>query len=231
VVTFLALLGVLGVLFAAAVLSTREGPVLADAPPDAADVPLPEEPLAPEDVGRLRFSLAARGYRMSEVDLALERLARELADRDRRIALLEAAAEGHQTPASVREATVEDLPAPPPEPEPAPLPVAPPAPAEAPAYLVPPAEAPQEAPQEAPPAAAVPQEAPPVALPPEAPAYLVPPEAAVPQDAAEPAAVPADPTDEADPLPPADLGAELLSEERAEQAATEPSDDRDRSHP
>ena len=40
VVTVLALLGVAAVLFLAAVLSTREGPVLADAPPDAADLAL-----------------------------------------------------------------------------------------------------------------------------------------------------------------------------------------------
>jgi DivIVA domain-containing protein len=115
VVTVLALLGVLGVLFVAAVLSTREGPILADAPADVADVPLPDGPLQPEDVGRLRFSLAARGYRMSEVDLALERLAVELTDRDRRIALLEAAAHGHEQPeqdlpAAPREATPADLP-------------------------------------------------------------------------------------------------------------------------
>jgi DivIVA domain-containing protein len=94
VVTVLVLLGVLGVLFAAGVLATREGPILADAPPDVADLALPEEPLRPEDVRGLRFSLAARGYRMSEVDRALERLAAELADRDRRIGLLQAAAQG-----------------------------------------------------------------------------------------------------------------------------------------
>jgi DivIVA domain-containing protein len=116
VVTILALIGVAAVLFAAAVLATRDGAVLADAPRDAADVPLPDEPLQPEDVGRLRFSLAARGYRMSEVDLALERLARELADRDRRIALLEAAAEGNQAPPVVPPA-----PAAPVAPAPAPL--------------------------------------------------------------------------------------------------------------
>ena len=140
-VTILALIGVAAVLFAAAVLATRDGAVLADAPRDAADLALPEEPLRPEDVGRLRFSLAARGYRMSEVDVALERLARELADRDRRIALLEAAAEGSQSPASVREATVEDLPAPD-----APATVVPPAPA----VPVAPAPAPQSLHQPAP---------------------------------------------------------------------------------
>ncbi len=114
-VTVLALLGVLGVLFAAAVLSTREQGLLADASPDDPDVPLPEDPLTPDDVGRLRFSMAARGYRMSEVDLALERLAQELADRDKRIGLLEAATRGKSKPepvAPVREATPRDLPVP-----------------------------------------------------------------------------------------------------------------------
>ncbi len=120
-VTVLALLGVLGVLFVAAVLATREGGELAPAPPDVADLALPERPLAPEDVAAVRFPLAARGYRMAEVDVALERLAEELRDRDRRIALLEAAAEGHQAPdpevepAAVRQATPQDLPLPPAE--------------------------------------------------------------------------------------------------------------------
>ncbi len=92
-VTFLALLGVLAVLFAAAALLTMERPLLADAPPDAADVGLPGRPLQPEDVAGLRFALAPRGYRMSEVDEVLERVAAELADRDRRLAVLEAAVE------------------------------------------------------------------------------------------------------------------------------------------
>lgn len=90
-VTVLALLGVLGVLFVAAVLATRGGGELAEAPPDAADLALPPGPLQPEDVAGLRFSLTARGYRMAEVDVALERLAAELADRDRRLAQLEGA--------------------------------------------------------------------------------------------------------------------------------------------
>lgn len=106
-VTVLALLGVVGVLFAAAVLSTREQGLLAEASPDDPDVPLPADPLTPADVGRLRFSMAARGYRMSEVDLALERLAKELADRDERIGLLEAAARGKSKPEPVAPAPVE----------------------------------------------------------------------------------------------------------------------------
>lgn len=92
-VTLLALLGVLAVLFTASALLTTDRPLLADAPPDTADVGLPEGPLQPEDVAQLRFALAPRGYRMSEVDDVLERVVAELAERDRRLALLEAAVE------------------------------------------------------------------------------------------------------------------------------------------
>ena len=91
VVTVIALVGVVLVLFAAAVLSTREGPVLADAPRDVPDLGLPPSPLQPEDVTAVRFDMALRGYRMSEVDEVLERLAADLRARDERIAALEAA--------------------------------------------------------------------------------------------------------------------------------------------
>ena len=92
-VTVLALLGVLAVLFLAAVVATRGGAQLADAPPDAADLAMPDGPLRSSDVEALRFPLAVRGYRMAEVDAALERLADELAARDRLIADLAEQAE------------------------------------------------------------------------------------------------------------------------------------------
>ena len=88
--TILLLLAVLTVLFGAAALLTSDRPVLAEAPPDAADTGLPTGPVQPEDVAALRFSVAPRGYRMAEVDDVLDRLAAELADRDRRLTLLEA---------------------------------------------------------------------------------------------------------------------------------------------
>jgi DivIVA domain-containing protein len=88
VVTVLALLGVALVLFAAAVVATRDGGGLADAPQDLPDLALPDGPLRADDVERVRFSMAPRGYRMSEVDAVLDRLAAELADRDRRLAQL-----------------------------------------------------------------------------------------------------------------------------------------------
>lgn len=82
---------VVAVLFVAAVVATREEPVLADAPPDAADVTLPAGPVQPEDVTGLRFGMALRGYRMAEVDPVLARLAAEIGARDARIAELEVA--------------------------------------------------------------------------------------------------------------------------------------------
>lgn len=86
--TVLEVLAVLVVLFGAAVVATREGPILRDAHRDAPDLSLPVGPLQPADVGEVRFAMALRGYRMQEVDVVLARLACELATRDARIAAL-----------------------------------------------------------------------------------------------------------------------------------------------
>ena len=102
VVTVLALLGVLAVLFVAAAVATREGEVLVPAPPDRADLALPVgRPVRGDDVDGLRFGMALRGYRMSEVDDVLDRVAEELRERDARLARLEAqlAASGDGQPA------------------------------------------------------------------------------------------------------------------------------------
>ena len=114
-VTVLAILGVLAVLFVAAVLATREGPLLADAPRDAPDLVLPAGPLSAGDVAEVRFDLALRGYRMSEVDEVLDRLAAELRARDERIATLEAhlpaqAGPTRATPSLVKEPRAPDAP-------------------------------------------------------------------------------------------------------------------------
>jgi DivIVA domain-containing protein len=78
VVTLLGIVGVLAVIFAAAVVATRDGAVLRPAPPDRADLQLPERGLGPEDLGRVRFGMTLRGYRMSEVDEVLDRAATAL---------------------------------------------------------------------------------------------------------------------------------------------------------
>lgn len=50
--------------------------------------PLPAGPLRAADVSDVRFDQAVRGYRMGQVDRALDRLAGELADRDAEITRL-----------------------------------------------------------------------------------------------------------------------------------------------
>ncbi|HSU36396.1 MAG TPA: DivIVA domain-containing protein [Propionibacteriaceae bacterium] len=52
---------------------------------------LPETALTPTDIGQLKFGIALRGYAMSQVDDVLDRLAREIAERDARIAELTSA--------------------------------------------------------------------------------------------------------------------------------------------
>lgn len=80
-VTVLAVLGVLLVLFVAGVAATRNDVELAEAPPDVADLDLPVGELGAEDVRRVRFGVTLRGYRMSEVDALLDRVAAQLEER------------------------------------------------------------------------------------------------------------------------------------------------------
>jgi DivIVA domain-containing protein len=76
-----------------------DGP-LPEAPPERLHDPLPlDRPVDRADIESLRFPLAARGYRMSDVDDALSRLGAELAERDARIADLESALAGAQASA------------------------------------------------------------------------------------------------------------------------------------
>ncbi|MDM7989897.1 DivIVA domain-containing protein [Arthrobacter sp. zg-Y877] len=72
----------------AGVITDAQG--LPEPDPRLPPVLLPEHPAA-GDVSRLRFSVALRGYRMDQVDAVLDRLAGALAERDARIARLEAA--------------------------------------------------------------------------------------------------------------------------------------------
>lgn len=61
-----------------AAVAAGKGTPLAEAYDDRPDAVVPESgPLTAEHLRRVRFSLAFRGYRMSEVDALLDRLARE----------------------------------------------------------------------------------------------------------------------------------------------------------
>ena len=82
-VVLLLILAALAVVFGVAVVLTGNAEGMSEEFPDRADTGIPRDrAMTPEDVIGLRFALAFRGYRMSEVDDALDRLAAELDARD-----------------------------------------------------------------------------------------------------------------------------------------------------
>ncbi|MEU1089441.1 DivIVA domain-containing protein [Streptomyces sp. NPDC005576] len=87
-----------------AVVGGGDRAVLLDTAPECLTDPLPvNRPLVTADLEKLRLPMAVRGYRMADVDEALDRVAAELAERDARIADLESALSGalsRGTPAS-----------------------------------------------------------------------------------------------------------------------------------
>jgi DivIVA domain-containing protein len=88
---FFALIVVLLIGAVAVVASGRWG-AMADAYDDRPDTLVPaRHALAADDIRSARFAVGVRGYRMDEVDTLLERVASEVAERDRRIADLERA--------------------------------------------------------------------------------------------------------------------------------------------
>ncbi|MFJ3927217.1 DivIVA domain-containing protein [Streptomyces sp. NPDC090022] len=75
-----------------AVIGGGDEAVLPEAEPERVADALPEtRAVVREDIDALRLPVAPRGYRMAEVDDVLMRLGAELAERDKRIAELEAA--------------------------------------------------------------------------------------------------------------------------------------------
>lgn len=66
-----------------AVVAVGRGDAMAEVYDDRPDVRVQADgPLTPSDLRGVRFSTALRGYRASEVDALIDRLARELEDRD-----------------------------------------------------------------------------------------------------------------------------------------------------
>jgi DivIVA domain-containing protein len=77
------------VVFAVAAVAAGRGDGLDTPERDLATPRLPEGPVSPDDIDEVRFAVGFRGYRMDQVDEVLDRLGRELASRDERIAVLE----------------------------------------------------------------------------------------------------------------------------------------------
>lgn len=83
---FLAVVAV-AVMGAVAVVASGRGGTMAETFDDRPDARVPADgPLTAADLRQVRFSTAVRGYRMSEVDALLDRLAaeREIADEQER---------------------------------------------------------------------------------------------------------------------------------------------------
>jgi len=75
-----------GVIFAIFAVTVGRGGSMTQFQPDWPGQPLPQDrPVRASDLADARFSVAFRGYRMAEVDEALDRLAVEIALRDERI--------------------------------------------------------------------------------------------------------------------------------------------------
>ena len=92
VMWFFALVIVLLIGAVAVVASGRWGS-MSEVYDDRPDMVVPaRQPLTSDDIQASRFAIGLRGYRMDEVDTLLERVAHEVAERDRRIAELERAA-------------------------------------------------------------------------------------------------------------------------------------------
>ncbi|MBC7274400.1 MAG: DivIVA domain-containing protein [Dietzia sp.] len=105
-VMFLFLVVALAVVVAAVTLVVvgggEGGGPLPEAAPERLYDTLPEDrPVNRADIDSLRFPLAVRGYRMEDVDDALDRLSAELAERDARITDLESALTGARAAARV----------------------------------------------------------------------------------------------------------------------------------
>jgi DivIVA domain-containing protein len=84
---------VAAVFFAVAAFVFGRGEELAPLAPDATPTRLPSHGIRGEDVRDLRFPQAVRGYRMTEVDWVLDRLAEEIdrvtAERDELAAVID----------------------------------------------------------------------------------------------------------------------------------------------
>jgi DivIVA domain-containing protein len=82
---------VAAIVFGVTVMMGGGDPALAPVEPDSSALPLPSDrPLGEEDIIRTRFDTALRGYRMAQVDSALQRAAYDIGYKGELIGVLEA---------------------------------------------------------------------------------------------------------------------------------------------
>ncbi|MFZ0325488.1 MAG: DivIVA domain-containing protein [Actinomycetes bacterium] len=94
--TYVWLFLAVGIVVVAVLVALGAGSSASDASPDrrAADLPA-DRPVEASDIDALRLPQALRGYRMDDVDDVLDRLARELTERDDVIDRLRQGQAGH----------------------------------------------------------------------------------------------------------------------------------------
>ena len=79
VLFYLVIAAVIGlVVFFLAVFVFGRGEQMAPLDPRTSPAELPDHDITSDDVGKIRFALALRGYRMSDVDWTLERLGEQI---------------------------------------------------------------------------------------------------------------------------------------------------------
>ncbi|MGW6444794.1 DivIVA domain-containing protein [Lentzea sp. NPDC055074] len=83
------MIAVAAVVFLLAALVFGRGEELAPLPPGASPTRLPADDITAEDVRELKFQQVFRGYKMTEVDWVLQRLATEVETLRARVAELE----------------------------------------------------------------------------------------------------------------------------------------------
>ena len=85
---FILFVGIIVLCLVVALLLGLAGGGLGRASSSLSHEPLPDEPIADSDFDDLVFDVQARGYRMSQVDGVVDRLRRELREKDEEIAVL-----------------------------------------------------------------------------------------------------------------------------------------------
>ena len=85
---FILLVGIVVLCFVVALVLGLAGGGLGRGTTSLSHEPLPDEPIRDADFDDLVFDVGARGYRMSQVDGVVDRLRRELREKDAEIAVL-----------------------------------------------------------------------------------------------------------------------------------------------
>ena len=101
---FVLFVGVIVVCFFVALVLGLVGGGMGRATSSLSHEPLPDDELHDPDLDELRFDVGLRGYRMSQVDGVVDRLRRELREKDEQIAVLRSEPDGPTLGAGERRA-------------------------------------------------------------------------------------------------------------------------------